>query len=112
MMAQLSRQSRRRFGVLLVSLVFSLLVFLSLLQDESIDSLVDEIEDEKRSLTGNEITVSKEPTVHLVVVACEGKSKSAIDEAKTMIKSAILLSTEPKIKVRFNYLLGTMITFY
>ena len=111
MMAQLSRQSRRRFGVLLVSLVFSLLVFLSLLQDESIDSLVDEIEDEKRSLTGNEITVSKEPTVHLVVVACEGKSKSAIDEAKTMIKSAILLSTEPKIKVRFNYLLGTMITF-
>ena len=98
-MAQLSRQSRRRFGVLLVSLVFSLLVFLSLLQDESIDSLVDEIEDEKRSL--NEVTVPKEPTVHLVVVACEGKSKSAIDEAKTMIKSAILLSTEPKIKVRF-----------
>ena len=110
MMAQLSRQSRRRFGVLLVSLIFSLLVFLSLLQDESIDSLVDEIEDEKRSLTGNEIII-KEPTVHLVVVACEGKSKSAIDEAKTMIKSAILLSTEPKIKVRFNYLLGTMITF-
>ena len=108
MMAQLSRQSRRRFGVLLVSLVFSLLVFLSLLQDESIDSLVDEIEDEKRSLTGNEIII-KEPTVHLVVVACEGKSKSAIDEAKTMIKSAILLSTEPKIKVR--YLFGTMNLF-
>ena len=103
MMAQLSRQSRRRFGVLLVSLVFSLLVFLSLLQDESIDSLVDEIEDEKRSLTGNEIII-KEPTVHLVVVACEGKSKSAIDEAKTMIKSAILLSTEPKIKVRFIFI--------
>ena len=103
MMAQLSRQSRRRFGVLLVSLVFSLLVFLSLLQDESIDSLVDEIEDEKRSLTGNEIVI-KEPTVHLVVVACEGKSKSAIDEAKTMIKSAILLSTEPKIKVKFIFI--------
>ena len=38
--------------------------------------------------------------VHLVVVACEGKSKSALDEAHNMIKSAVLLSIDPKIKVR------------
>ena len=42
--------------------------------------------------------------VHLVVVACEGKSdgKPAIKEAQNMIKSAILLSIDSKIKVIFK----------
>ena len=70
-----------------------------MVQDESIDDLVEKAENESQEIV-HEFKTS-EPKVHLVVVACEGKSKSAIDEAKNMIKSAILLSTEKKIKVCF-----------
>merc|ERR1712113_1145762 len=97
MIATFSRQSRRRFGVIFVSFLFSVLVFLTLVQDESIDDLVEKAETESQEIVYEFKT--SEPKVHLVVVACEGKSKSAIDEAKNMIKSAILLSTEKKIKV-------------
>jgi len=71
-----------------------------LVQDESIDDLVEKVENESFvDESFNESLSVSTPRVHLVVVACEGKSKSAIDEAKNMIKSAILLSTENKIKV-------------
>ena len=72
-----------------------------MVQDESIDDLVEKVENESfvDESFNESLSVSSVPRVHLVVVACEGKSKSAIDEAKNMIKSAILLSTEKKIKV-------------
>jgi UDP-xylose:glucoside alpha-1,3-xylosyltransferase len=100
MITTFSRQSRRRFGVLTISFLFSIIVFLTLVQDESIDDLVEKVENESFVDESFDESLSVSiPRVHLVVVACEGKSKSAIDEAKNMIKSAILLSTEKKIKV-------------
>ena len=84
------------------------LSFLTLIQDESADELIKELQDEiadksKSSNSQSKNSRTKDLTssgaVHLVVVACEGKSKNAIDEAHNMIKSAILLSIS-KIKVQ------------
>ena len=101
-----SRQTRRRIGVLLASLLLAILSFLTLIQDESASKLLDELSKEQhnqlqRDGGGHAKAPASKPNVHIVVVACEGKSKSAVDEAHNMIKSAILLSIDPKIKVRF-----------
>ena len=85
------------------------LSFLTLIQDESADELIKELQNEiadksKSSNSQSKNSRTKDLTssgaVHLVVVACEGKSKNAIDEAHNMIKSAILLSIS-KIKVQW-----------
>ena len=104
-----SRQTRRRIGVLLASFLLATLSFLILIQDESADDLLKDLEKERSSLAKEakiqkaEKQAKEQPdVVHLVVVACEGKSKSAIDEAHNMIKSAILLSVDRKIKVKIT----------
>ena len=97
-MLPVSRQTRRKLTIFGVSIIFSILVFLTLVQEESIDDIVAEAEEEQREII-EQIVLPDKPRVHLVAVACEGKSKSAIDEARNMIKSAVLLSTEKRIKV-------------
>ena len=67
-------------------------------EDESVSDILSEIDETARDVH-HETKLVQIPKVHLVVVACEGKSKSALDEAHNMIKSAVLLSIDPKIKV-------------
>ena len=91
-------------------MLLAALSFLTLIQDESADELIKELQDEIKDQSKPSNAQQNRPnvpnasnTVHLVVVACEGKSKNAIDEAHNMIKSAILLSIS-KIKVHRSFL--------
>lgn len=93
-----TRQARRRLGVVLASLLLVSLSVITLIQDESASDMLYEIDATAREVKA-ETKLIQFPKVHLVVVACEGKSKSAVDEAHNMIKSAVLLSIDPKIKV-------------
>lgn len=106
-----NRQTRRRIGVLLASLLLATLSLMTLIQDDSANMLLGELQEsaaemerQKAKLRDDKNKIESHSTtdVHLVVVACEGKSKSAVDEAHNMIKSAILLSIDPKIKVIYT----------
>lgn len=93
-----TRQARRRLAVLFATFLLGFLAIISLIQDESASDILSEIDETARDVY-HETKLVQMSKVHLVVVACEGKSKSALDEAHNMIKSAVLLSIDPKIKV-------------
>ena len=84
-----------------MNFIFLKISIKTLRKEESIDDIVAVAEEERHEII--EMKGPAPPKVHLVVVACEGKSKSAIDEARNMIKSAVLLSTEKRIKVLFSF---------
>jgi hypothetical protein len=116
-----SRQTRRRIGLILASFLLAALLFLTLLQDESASNFLDELKIAESELKSghnsilqvklNVPEINNKDLVHLVVVACEGNSKNAVAEAHNMIKSALLLSIKPKIKVFFSWSIFSKVWF-